>query len=270
MSSYERHRFVSPAGGAGGQCEVPINPEGLLCRLNYSASAHYNDDDHPFDAGEPAGASCGWQMQNTPGVGANIFCWRMADDPVHHHDDLTMAFEVPVAEPPFPDGRVYGTAADAPGEDDQFQHTFTDGVHNLFHCGHPQCRKDAAAAEAERPYQHAGAPWAAEEAWSPLPPLTPPQALGSPAWAAWNLAHGQVLGSGPWPVRQWYCPDGGAPEAWEEPGELICALNVAGEPFTVDVWWAAPEVRLVRVTWSGLLGLDDGALCAAVESWIVP
>jgi hypothetical protein len=77
----------------------------------------------------------------------------------------------------------------------------------------------------------------------------------------------QALGGGPWPVRQWYAPDGGMPEAWEMPNELICALNVAGEAFAVWVWWASPLTRMVRVTWGVALDWTGDELASMVESW---
>jgi hypothetical protein len=89
---------------------------------------------------------------------------------------------------------------------------------------------------------------------------------GSAARAAWALRTGEVVGSGPWPVRQWFCPDGAA---WERPGELIAALNVAGEPYRVEVWWADERTRLVRVTWGVALAWSDEETPAMVESWRV-
>lgn len=239
-----RHRF---AGLVGQLCSW--SSAGVLCALNYSASLHFNDDDHPYDPGEPAGASCGWQLQNVTGHhGGNLFCWRMADDPVHKHDeaagaDETLVMQYPPVEPAYPDGRVYGSSADAPMED-----------------GVP-----------ERSYRQASEPWAEAEAEEQRLHHLEEQLLdiggepGSAARARWDLENGQVVGGGPWPVRQWFCPDGGAPEAWEMPGELLCALNVAGEPFVVYVWWRDSRTRLVRVTWGALLGATD--LGAAVESW---
>jgi hypothetical protein len=91
---------------------------------------------------------------------------------------------------------------------------------------------------------------------------------GPAARAAWAIRNADVVVSGPWPVRQWFCGDGGAPEWWENPQELLCALNVAGEPFTVEVWWAAVDRRMVRVTWGSLLGLPEGELSDSVESWV--
>jgi hypothetical protein len=93
-----------------------------------------------------------------------------------------------------------------------------------------------------------------------------------PGWspassAAWALRHDDVVGGGPWPVRQWFAPDGGAPEAWENPGELICALNVTGEAFAVWVWWADPSKRMVRVTWGVALDWTGEELASMVESW---
>lgn len=87
------------------------------------------------------------------------------------------------------------------------------------------------------------------------------------ARAAWALRNDDVVVTGPWPVRQWYAMDGGAAEWWENPGALIAALNVAGEPFRVETWWADPSRRMVRVTWGAALMWSDEEVCAMVESW---
>lgn len=81
-----------------------------------------------------------------------------------------------------------------------------------------------------------------------------------------RLLRGEEVAEGPWPVRQWVARGGGLPEDWEEPGELICALNVLGAAFEMYVWWRG-SVRLVRVVWGELLGLDEGAMAAAMDRY---
>jgi hypothetical protein len=244
-----RHRFEGTVGElCGWRASGAVSGEagvGRFCGLNYSASLHYNDDDHPFDAGEEGSSvACLWRLQNVPAGMEALFCLRDSIDSVHNHpsagagpdDTVVMEVAVPLAEPPYPDGRLYGSSADAPAEDGG------DG----------------------------GGSWAYEAQAVPL--LSRAEAGGpdgsSARMAARALLNGLVVDSGPWPVRQWFCPDGGAPEAWEMPGELVCALNVAGEPFVVNVWWATTERRLVRVTWGELLGMSFAQAADAVEEWI--
>jgi hypothetical protein len=232
-----RHRFD---GVVGGLCQDQP-PGETPCGLNYSASLHYNDDDHPFDAGSPAGGSCVWQMQNLPvgTAGGEYYCFRLLGDPVHQHrSDITVVMQHPVPEPPFPSGRLYGSSADAPAED-----------------GPGELQPPYAAVMKPEFVDSTGKEGSAARNGDVA------------ARAAWALRNGDEVSSGPWPVRQWFCGDGGAPEWWESPGELIAALNVAGEPFVCETWWYAQDRRMVRVQWGVLLGASVEELYAAVESW---
>lgn len=105
--------------------------------------------------------------------------------------------------------------------------------------------------------------------WAYVGPLAVAAELkvGTGAWARAALESADVLESGPWPVRQWRAPDGGEPAAWERPGELIRALNVAGEAFEVQVYWSDPRTRLVRIAWGSLAYAEVEELYAAVETW---
>jgi hypothetical protein len=251
------HRFK---GTVGAECTHRFGSEftARVCGRNYSNPVHYSDDDHPYAAPKESYDACQWRMQNIPAgsvIGVkdggieSVRCGRAEADPVHHRlvgemttvmevggvgekprpEDVT--FETPVAEPEKWDLGP-GPVMDAPADDEGLRRagSIGDSVRKL---------SDA------------------------LKPFAPPPL---PVRAAAALRGGDVVPEGPWPVRQWFAPVGGE---WSFPGELISALNVAGEPFSVDVWWTSPETRLVRVTWGSLMGFPEEELASAVESWVI-
>jgi len=230
--SGRRHVFI---GTVGEQCEN----EASECGLNYSASLHYNDDDHPYDPPSEAEgwAACQWRMQNVPAGLTELYCLREEADAVHHHDDepVTERIEMPSAGRP---------VMDVPYEDGAMG--------------------DAGSWAARMAERVEGIVSGLRV--SPGEIGIPVGKEGSAARARWNLENAEPVKSGPWSVRQWYAPDGGLPEDWEEPGELICALNVLGEPFTVETWWADSSTRMVRVVWGALYGVGD-KIFPMVESW---
>lgn len=244
-----RHRFVGKVGE--GCLEFGSREE--RCGQEYSAAVHYTDTDHPYTVRIDEDEVCSWSMQAVPG---DMFCGWIREADVHRCDRAsdTLVMQTPVAEPPFPEGRVYGSSADAPAEDGVpwaftprtvFKHMLTD--HNLFKCPHPDCVRDSQEARS--------AALAVDEGEDPVSPAQR---------AAELLAQGQVLAWGPWPVRQFYWGSG---EAASAASELVRALADLGMPFLLETWYLDPQTQLARLTWAELLGLGGAEVVEAVRLW---
>jgi hypothetical protein len=219
-----------------------------LCGLNYSASLHYNDDDHPYQpySGFPGGdtVGCVWGLQNLP-LGSSeeyVPCGREAGDGVHTHSStegsssssaVTMVMQTPIAEPRF--------VGDAPLEDGGGG----DGSWGV----HPDVVEHL-----RQVTDNIGIPVGAPR---------------SAARAAWALRTGAAVERGPWPVRQWVL-EGGGDELPVGAVDVIGGLVCAGEAWSVDGWWRDSGVYLVRVYWGSLIGLEVDAMAAAVEKWDGP
>jgi len=203
----------------------------------------YTDDRHPYNPGVPPTSTCVRGLDRVV-PGGNLFCWQPEEAAVHQlgDKDVTMVMETPVAEPPFPAGRVYGSSADAPAEDGPGELSgswaFTPARLRDF-------PEDPEVSTGEAPVN-------AEE--------TPEAA------AARLLREGEEVSWGPWPVRQFSW--GGQEFTFDEPGmRLVAALTECGEPFLAEVWWRDSLHRLFRVQWGALLGAGPEELCSMVETW---
>ena len=248
-----RHRFEWVVGQS---CAYKYpDSQGEVCGLNYSASFHYNDDDHPYVDNrvrieEPQ--QCGWEMQNLPGrTPEGVFpCLRYEADAVHHHDDpeVTMVMQYPVEEP-FKEWLKStpgaGVVFDVPAEDG--------GV-------------------GEGSWAYEGFPGASVgepggDPFEPLPPPTPAQTPGTAAHARWNLENGSPVVRGPWTVRQFYWSED--PESQRAALDVVSSLANVGEAFAFETWYRSTDQMLARITWGSLLGVPDEDLGRFVESWSV-
>jgi hypothetical protein len=223
-----RHRF---AGELSNVCGALTRRGGLLCALVKEDPIHWTDEDHPFSPDE-SGEWCAWERRSG-GV-----CGYGPGSSEHVRDVEPPTVPNLSADPVTAEVRTDGwPVMDAPPDET--------AVLDLGPGGPWSVRPETA--EALR--NGAGE--------VPSDPRTV---------AAEALRGGDVVVTGPWPVRQYYTT-GGSPEWFLEVIDTLEALNRLGEVYAVETWWADPRTRLTRVTWGALLGLPNDEVVRRVSTW---
>lgn len=223
-----RHRYLGKVGQVCGFTYA--DSTGEVCNLNYSASLHFNDDDHPYgwpDLGAEIADYCMWEQQNIPGgFEARYFCSRTSADSVHHHpvtfSETTNNPGAPVLDVPAEDGGPVGSWAFTPGTGIDFGLPGSVGI---------------------------------------LPPVyTRPEPTGSSV--SERLRKDMEVTDGPLGVRQYEWTELGSEKVYS----LLAALARTGAVFCLETWWPTYERCLARVTWGELAYLSQEEILARVEA----
>lgn len=249
----ERHRHHGPIERT---CllEDKTVPYPAPCGQPYAHPVHYADAAHPY---ANADGVCGWLLQET---GSQVWCGKYIEDAVHHEPSAEQTVVLRM-----------GSSADAPAEDggsggepwafvprtvfdpermlaeEPPVHMSPD--HNLFQCEHPDCVRDAKAAQREedlgqRPVNEAPGSWEAQ--------------------TAHELEVGGEVTVGPWPVRQYHFDDAtGRAACWAQ----CAALADTGEVFFLEVWWMGNVMRVARVQWGAFSLLSGVDMIDKVRTW---